>query len=149
VQLIRMTPERFERFDLDQKTLAWNWDDAEFEWRSGNRMSKFQTTVGSIVCALFCLNVSIAHAGPCSADIAQFEKAIRDSKGNPFAGLSAPQSVAAQIDRQPTPKSIKRARDRLREQFAATMARAKRLDAKGNRVGCTSALSEAKRMYIL
>jgi len=112
-------------------------------------MSKLQTATGLIVCALFCLNISIAQAGPCSADIAQFEKAIRDSAGNPNAGLTAPQSVAAQMDRQPTPESIKRAEGRLQAKFSATMARAKRLDAKGDRSGCSSALSAAKRMYIL
>ena len=84
----------------------------------------------------------------CGADIAQFEQAIRDSAGNPFAGLSAPQSVNAQLDRQPTPESLKRDRARLQAKFSATMARAKRLDVKGDRVGCTSALSQAKRMYI-
>jgi hypothetical protein len=75
--------------------------------------------------------------------------AIRDSAGNPLAGLTGPQSVAAQIEHQPTQESVKQAQDRLREKFSATMARAKRLDAKGNRSGCTSALSAAKRMYIL
>jgi hypothetical protein len=112
-------------------------------------MSKSQTAIGLVVCALFCLNSSIAHAGPCSADIAQFEKAIRASAGNPFAGIMAPQSAAAQTDRQPTPESIRHVQDRLRAKFSATMARAKRLDAMGNRLGCTSALSAAKRMYIL
>jgi hypothetical protein len=112
-------------------------------------MSKSQTATGLIVCALLCLNASIARAGPCTVDIAQFEKAIRDSAGNPFAGLTAPQSIAAQTDRQPTPESIKQAQDRQRAKFSATMARAKRLDARGSRSGCTSALSAAKRMYML
>jgi hypothetical protein len=115
-------------------------------------MSRFQAAVLSAVCAvcaLLCLDISIAQAGPCSADIAQFEKAIRDSAGNPFAGLTAPQTVAAQIDRQPTPESLKQTQQRLRAQFAATMARAKRLDAKGDRAGCSSALNAARRMYIL
>jgi hypothetical protein len=112
-------------------------------------MSKFQPATLPIFCALFCLGVSAAHAGPCSADIAKFEQAMRDSAGNPFAGLSAPQSIAAQIDRQPTPESIKREQDKLKAQFAATMARAKRLDAAGDSDGCNAALTQAKRMYIL
>jgi len=111
-------------------------------------MSKFQTAAGLIVFILFGLNVSVAQAGPCSADIAQFEQAIRNSAGNPNAGLTAPQSIAAQMERQPTPESVKHAQDRLRAKFSATMARAKRLDARGN-AGCASALSAAKRMYIL
>lgn len=112
-------------------------------------MSKLQTVAGPIVCAVICLNISTAHAGPCSADIAQFEQAIRASAGNPFAGLAAPQSVNAQLDRQPTPESLKQAQDRLQAKFSATMAPAKRLDAKGDSTGCASALSAAKRMYIL
>ena len=112
-------------------------------------MSRFPTATLPFVCALLCLSASAALAGPCSADIAQFEQAIRNSAGNPFAGLSAPQSVNAQLDRQPTPESLKQARDRLRAKFSATMARAKRLDAKGDGAGCASALSQARRMYIL
>jgi hypothetical protein len=55
----------------------------------------------------------------------------------------------AQLDRQPTVASVKRAEQRLKSKFAVTMARAKRLDAQGNRTGCSGALSVAKRMYIL
>jgi hypothetical protein len=112
-------------------------------------MSIVQVTTGVIVCAVLGLNSTLAQAGPCSSDIAQFEAAIRQSAGNPMAGLSARQTVAAQLDRQPTAASMKREEDRLKSEFAATMARAKRLDAKGDREGCTSALNAAKRMYIL
>jgi len=82
-------------------------------------------------------------------DIAKFEAEIRQSEGNPSAGLTAPQSDAAQLDRQPTLDSLKQAQERLQSKFSATMARAKRLDAKGNRAGCARALSAAKRMCIL
>jgi hypothetical protein len=112
-------------------------------------MSRFEPAIFPIVCALLGLSISIADAGPCTIEIAQFEKAIHDSASNPYAGLMAPQSVAAQIDRQPTPESLEQTRNRLRSQFAATMARAKRMDAKGDRAGCTSALNAARRMYIL
>jgi hypothetical protein len=95
------------------------------------------------------LSIGSAHAGPCSAQIAQFERAVRQSVGNPNAGPFAPQSIGAQIDRQPTPRSIKRAQERAQASFAAALARAKRLDARGNRAGCTRALSAAKDMYNL
>jgi len=100
---------------------------------------------------IFALGLSIesAHAGPCSAEIAQFELAVRQSAGNPNAGPMARQSIAAQIDRQPTPSSIKRAEQRAKAKFAATLARAKRLDARGNRVGCARALAAANAMYNL
>ena len=111
-------------------------------------MSNLRVTAAAI-CALFGLNPTTAQAGPCTADIAQFEAAIRQSAGNPFAGLTARQSVNAQHDRQPTPESVHQASERLKAQFSATMARAKRYDAQGNRSGCTRALNAAKQMYIL
>jgi hypothetical protein len=112
-------------------------------------MSRFPTATLPIICTLFCLGISAAQAGPCSADIAQFEQAIRNSAGNPFAGLTAPQSLRAQIDVQPTPQSVKQEQAGLKAKFSALMAQAKRLDAKGDRAGCSSALAQAKRMYIL
>ena len=95
------------------------------------------------------LSIAAAHAGPCSSEIAKFEQAVRQSAGNPNAGPMAPQSIGAQLDRQPTPGSIKRAEERAQAMFAATLARAKRFDARGNRTGCTRALAAAKRMYNL
>jgi hypothetical protein len=62
--------------------------------------------------------------------------------------LTAPQSVGAQLEHQPTPASVKQAQEQLKKKFAATMARAKRYDAQGNRLGCTRELAAAKRMYI-
>jgi hypothetical protein len=100
-----------------------------------------------IVATGFGLHVASAHAGPCSSEIAQFEQAVRQSAGNPNAGPMAPQSIGAQLDRQPTPGSVKRAKARAQATFAATLARAKRLDARGDRAGCTRALAAAKHMY--
>jgi hypothetical protein len=111
-------------------------------------MSNLRVTAASAICALLGLNPTIAQAGPCSADIAQFEGAIRQSAGNPFAGLMARQSVNAQLGRQPTPESLQQANERLKSQFSATMARAKRYDAQDNRSGCSRALNAAKKMYI-
>ena len=102
-----------------------------------------------VVAAAFGLGIGSAHAGPCTSKIAQFEQAVRQSAGNPNAGPMAPQSIGAQLDRQPTPGSIKRAEQRAQATFAATLARARRLDARGNRAGCTRALAAAKRMYNL
>jgi hypothetical protein len=103
----------------------------------------------AIVLTFLGLSVASAHAGPCTDKIAQFELAVRRSASKPNAGPFAPQSIGAQIDRQPTPASIRRAEKRARAIFAATLARAKRLDARGNRAGCTQALSTARDMYNL
>jgi hypothetical protein len=106
-------------------------------------------TSAAFVAAVVCLGTASAHAGPCTTAIAQFEQAVRQSAGNPNAGPMAPQSIGAQIDRQPTPDSVKRAEERAQATFAATLARAKRFDAQGNRTGCRRALTAAKRMYNL
>jgi hypothetical protein len=106
-------------------------------------------SAGLLLITVLGLNPTLAKAGPCSADIAQFELAIRQSASNPYAGLTAPQSVAAQNDRQPTVASMKKAERDLKAKFATTMAQAKRLDERNDRVGCERALSIAKGMYIL
>jgi hypothetical protein len=111
-------------------------------------MKKFAAKAGLLCCALLCVDVSAAQAGPCSEDIANFEAEKHESAGMPGAGLTAPQSIGAQLDRQPTPGSVQRAQDRLKAKFAVAMARAKRLDARGDRAGCTRALAAAERMYI-
>jgi hypothetical protein len=111
-------------------------------------MAKYQITTGLTIIAMIGWIPAFAHAGPCSDDIAQFEETVRQSAGDPNAGLMAPQSVGAQIDRQPTASSLKRAQDRLHAKFSARMARAERLDKQGDRAGCMRALAAAKRMYI-
>src|SRR5215471_356646 len=106
-------------------------------------------TSSLVMGAAVVLIVGSAHAGPCSTEIAQFEQAVRQSANNPGAGPMAPQSIGAQIDRQPTPGSVKRAEQRAQATFNAALARAKRLDARGDRAGCMRALATAKGMYNL
>jgi len=106
-------------------------------------------TAALLVAAAVVLNVAPAHAGPCSAEIAQFEEAVRQSGNTAGAGPTARQSVGAQLDRQPTPGSVKRADERAQASFDRAIARAKRRDAQGDRSGCLRALTAAKRMYDL
>jgi hypothetical protein len=101
----------------------------------------------AVVAAAMSLGTAPVHAGPCTTAIAEFEQAVRQSAGNPNAGPMARQLIGAQLDRQPTPGSVKHAEERAQATFAAAMARAKRLDARGDRAGCTRALTAAKRMY--
>lgn len=99
--------------------------------------------------AALSLGIASAHAGPCTAAIAQFEQALRKSGNEPDAGPTARQSIGAQLGHQPTPSSVKRAEERAQTNFAGALARAKRLDARGNRSGCKRALAEARRRYEL
>jgi hypothetical protein len=112
-------------------------------------MSRRRAITAFAIGAVLGFSPALAHAGPCTAAIAQFEAAVRASAGNPMAGLMARQTTGAQLGYQPTAASINQEQERLKSQFAATMARAKRLDARGDRKGCTGALNAARRMYIL
>jgi hypothetical protein len=109
---------------------------------------KPRTSLAILVAALSALAVSSAQAGPCSAEIAQFEQAVRQSAKNPNAGPIAPQSIGAQLGQEPTPAAIRRAQARARAAFHAALAYAKHLDARGD-PGCTAALARAKDMYNL
>ena len=104
-------------------------------------------TATLIACSSNFLAYGSAQAGPCTTDIAQFESVIRQSGGDPDAGLSAQQTIGAQLGHQPTPSSIRRADSRLQSKFSSRMARAKLLDSQDN-PRCIVALREAKKLYI-
>ena len=91
--------------------------------------------------------------GSACRSVQQQDRAIR-AGGAPVRGQSERRADGAAIDwrtagYQPTPASIRRAEEQAKATFAATLARAKRLDTQGNRVGCTRALAAARRMYNL
>jgi hypothetical protein len=116
---------------------------------AGARVLRHRVIATLVAGAALCFGVASAQAGPCTTAIARFERAVRQSADNPNAGPMARQSVGAQLGYQPTPASIRRAQDRAWAAFDASLARAKRLDARGNRAGCTRALAAAKRLYNL
>jgi hypothetical protein len=109
--------------------------------------NSIKITAALIGCISNVLVYGTAQAGPCTADIAQFESLMRQSAGDPNAGLAAPQSIDAQLNHQPTRGSVQRAESRLRSTFAARMARAKYLDAQDD-PRCAVPLRAAKKLYI-
>jgi hypothetical protein len=86
----------------------------------------------------------LATAGPCSGGIAELESAVQ-LFGQHTPASQKPQSAEAQAGHQPWPDLA----TRLQSQFSATMARAKRLDMEGERIGCLGALNAARRTYVL
>ena len=89
----------------------------------------------------------VAEAGPCGSDIAELERTIQQ----PGVKALGPgqQSVNIQLGIRAAQESSTRAEEHLHSQFSATVARAKRLDTHGDRIGCTGALNAARRMYVL
>jgi hypothetical protein len=100
-----------------------------------------------VIAATLALGTVSANAGPCGADIAQFENTVRNSAGNPDAGPMGPQTIGAQLGHEPTPESIKRAETQAETRFKSTLARAKALDAQGKDAECTQALGDARLMF--
>jgi hypothetical protein len=97
-------------------------------------------------CGALVLDIAAAHAGPCSDEIASLQTAARQLVHNPAAGPSAPQSIGAQLGRQPTPESVRRAQGEAQSRLAAALARAGALDAEGKQAQCMQAATEAKRL---
>lgn len=90
------------------------------------------------------LTTAPAHAGPCEGDIARIKEVAQRS-----SGPTAPQSIGAQLSRQPTPDSVRRAQDQAQSTLAAIVARAEAADAEGNRAACMQAVGEAKRLLLI
>ena len=80
--------------------------------------------------ALLMLGVGCAQAGPCSADIAQIEKAL-NQPNSPF-GPTGRQTVGAQLGRQPTPSSMARAEKKADTNYQTVLTRAQALDNQNN-----------------
>jgi hypothetical protein len=108
-----------------------------------------RTMAACIVAAALTYDAAPVRASPCGEQITAFETAVRQSNGKPDAGPFLRQSVGAQMARQPTPETIKRAEAQAQASFDAAVARAKELDTRGDQAGCAKALGTAKDMYNL
>ena len=106
--------------------------------RSG-RMPRFILMTGVILA----LGIGCAQAGPCTADIAKIEKAVSEPN-SPF-GPTAPQSVGAQLGRQPTPSSMARAEQKAGSNYQAALTRAQALDNQ-NKPACKKAVRKLKAL---
>ena len=105
-----------------------------------------QRSLAATIAPLLTVAVTSAHAASCSDDIARLEAAVRDQAANPLGGPSAPQSISAQLRRQPTPDSVRRAQGEAQLRFAALLSYAKALDARGDHAQCAQAVGKAKHM---
>ena len=110
-------------------------------------MPRYATVL--LVCAVLSITAGLAHAGPCSEEIAKVRQAARDSAGDPALGPTTQQSVGAQLGHQPTPESVGRAQAEAQSRFAAALERAEALDAEGKTAECTDAVGEARQLLEL
>jgi hypothetical protein len=99
-------------------------------------------SLGLAVGGCLTLNVAPAQAGPCTNEIAEIEAALHGPGSD--VGPTLSQTIGAQLSRQPTPGSLKRAEARADARLKAALARARAFDAKGNRSKCLKAVDRIK-----
>jgi len=100
-----------------------------------------------LIIAVLVASAVSAQAGPCTTGIAEVERYIQRTAPGPATGPTAPQSVGAQLHHQPTPGSVEGAESKASAEGLAALDRARKADATGDAVACTSALQEAKLIY--
>ena len=90
---------------------------------------------------------SFAHAGPCTAEIAQIQQQMNADNTSVSEGPSAPQTIGAQLGRQPTPATVQSA-EREASAFAqAALDNVRKADDSGNAAVCSEALAKFKDLY--
>ncbi len=100
-----------------------------------------------IVCAGLGFCADAAKASSCADQIAQLETNLSQSEAHHDAGLTAPQSVGAQLHHQPTPASVDRARERALDTVDVLLSEAKELDANGKSAACMKKVDEIKSIF--
>jgi hypothetical protein len=100
-----------------------------------------------IVAIASMLNIATASAGPCAGEIAEFQNALpRDKKGAfAFVG-TAPQSIDAQLEHQPTRDSVERAKRQSQSRIITVLAQAETFDSEGKQRECTNAIARARQL---
>jgi hypothetical protein len=135
------TLRRFDLGDLDENGSRR----ARLGRRAGSedRMSR-SSPFALLVAVASTLGAAPASAGTCAAEIAQFRQTLHqiEAGGTAVVG-SAPQSLDAQLEHQPTPASVERAKKSAKAQILALLAQAGSFDAQGRRRECQQALARA------
>ena len=110
-------------------------------------MPRFQNILPALAFVAVTGTIFSAYAGPCTAQIAQVEQQIVAAGANPVTGPSAPQTVGAQLGRQPTPRTVGDAEMTANTLAQAALERVKKADTADNAAACTQALSALKERY--
>lgn len=86
-----------------------------------------------------------AAAGPCAEEITAFRQTVeRQQKLNPGGVGTTRQTIDAQLEHQPTPRSVERGRKAASVGIATAIARAESLDSQGKQDECRAALDIAR-----
>ena len=102
-------------------------------------------TVSGIVMIALIVGVAHANAGSCAVEIASFRSSLPQDKNGEAAFVArAPQSIAAQLEHQPTRESVERAKKQAQAHLVTVLTRAEELDSQGSQTECWQMLAQAK-----
>jgi hypothetical protein len=88
------------------------------------------------------LRIATASAGPCAGEIADFRSSLsRDNNGEPTFIGTAPQSIGAQLEHQPTRESLEQAKKQVQAQILMVVTQVEALDSEGKQSECRNALA--------
>ena len=88
-----------------------------------------------------------ARSGPCTAQIAQLERQIKQMPPGRQTGPTWSQTLGAQRHNQPTPRDVEHAQSEAARQAGAELDHARQADAAGNADECNAALTRVRRLY--
>jgi hypothetical protein len=96
--------------------------------------------------ALLC-GAGAAYGGPCTAQIARLVRQIKHTPPGPQTGPTFPQTLGAQLHKQPTPRDVAHAEHAAKSDVEFAIDDAKKADAEGNADACNAALTRARQLY--
>jgi hypothetical protein len=116
--------------------------------KSAGRSASIGLLAATTAAALLC-GGGAAHSGPCTSQIEELERQIGHASSSAKSGPTAPQSIEAQLHRQPTPETVRNAERKANADAAAALQRARQADTDDNPAACAKALDEAKRHWFI
>ena len=104
------------------------------------------TSVIIIAYAVFGLKMASARSNECSDEITRLEAFLNQPILNSAPKPMQLQSLDAQLHRQPTPESVRRAEQNAQFRLRSILAHAKSLDEDGRTSDCFQSIAYAKRV---
>jgi hypothetical protein len=103
------------------------------QWRVGNHRTRLDPLYRNSKRRTLCREIADFRNSP-----------SRDKNGEPTFVGTAPQSIAAQLEHQPTRESVDHAKKQAQAQILIVVTQAEALDSEGKKSECRNALTKAK-----
>jgi hypothetical protein len=95
------------------------------------------------------VDASVAHSGPCTAQIAALQQQISATPPGPKSGPTFAQTLGAQLHHEPTPLDVEHAERAAQKLANRVIEHARKADAAGDAAGCHAELDRARDIYAI